>query len=182
MTQVYCLGYSWLQICSKSFDFIDDVVHVRFVQGRVLQDQSEEVGLIVDRLVCDHHRTFPHHAFLDLGGNLVEPFGELCAVTWYVPQSRWHVPEAHVGTLGILDDHFKTFSRLNTAGEVLRILEHLVDVLFQSGSALGTPHEPKFEHVGTAATLDVLIAGVVLGVVEFVLLEEIGRVGRVALR
>lgn len=136
----------------------------------------------MDRLVGDHHRALPHHAFLDLGRHLVEPFGELGAVPWHASQTRRNVPEAHVGAFGSFHDHFEPVPCLNTVGEVFSVLEHFVDVLLQSGCALGTPHEPELEHVGPAATLDVLVAGVVLGVVELVLLEEIGGVGRVALR
>lgn len=144
-----------------------------------MQHQPEEVWLVVDGLVRDHHRSLAHHPLLDLGGDLVESFAKLGTVPGNLPQTGRNVPEAHVGALGILDDHLEAGPRLNTIGEIFRILKHFVDVLLETGSALGAPHEPELEDVGAAATLDVLVAGVVLGVVELVLLEQVGRVGRV---
>ena len=44
----------------------------------------------------------------------------------------------------------------------------------------GLPHQPEAEHVRLTATLDALVPGVTADVVELVLLEEVGRAGRVA--
>lgn len=52
---------------------------------------------------------------------------------------------------------------------------------FQAAGSLGLPHEPKLEDVSSPAALNVLVSGVILGVVELVFLEEVGGASRVGI-
>lgn len=60
------------------------------------------------------------------------------------------------------------------------ISESLVDAVSEALRAYCLPHEPQFQTVHFASTLDGLIPSVKTCVVELVLLEQVGGVGTVA--
>lgn len=65
------------------------------------------------------------------------------------------------------------------AGEELSVIKQAIDMFLEAVCSLSFPHEPELKDVGSAATLDVFVAGVVLCVIELVLLEEVLRLGGV---
>lgn len=58
--------------------------------------------------------------------------------------------------------------------------KEIINVPFKALISLGLPHQPKFEGIVFAATLYGLVTCVVRDVVEFILLEQVGSIGRVA--
>lgn len=97
-------------------------------------------------------------------------------------QTGRHIPEAHIRAFRMVQNHFKAGMLLESSSKKFGILEQSIDVLFESIASFRAPHEPELEDIRTTSALDVLVASVVFGVVEFVLLEEIGGVRRVATR
>lgn len=88
-------------------------------------------------------------------------------------QTRRNVPEANVCALGILQNHLEAGMVLQSGRKEFGILKQSIDVLLKTIAAFGAPHEPELQDIRTTSALDVLVASVVLGVVEFVLLKEI---------
>lgn len=154
--------------------------HVGPIKSRVLDNESEKVWFAVNGLIRDHHRTGLHHPFFDLGRHFVNRFTVLFGVGIHRPQCERNVPETNVGALGLLKDHSETGPRLYHTGEVFSAVKDLIDVLLETLGALCPPHEPEFQHVGPASTLNMLVSGIVLGVIELVLLEQVGGVGGVS--
>lgn len=101
--------------------------------------------------------------------------------TRLIPQTRRNVPEADVCALGLLNDHLEVFALSNHFRQIFGGLEYAINVSLQTVGALGTPHEPELENVRPTTALDVLVARIEPGVVEFVLLEQVGGVAGVAL-
>lgn len=98
-----------------------------------------------------------------------------------VSKLRWDVVEADVCTLR-LQHQLEAFATLYEAREEFGCLEKRVDMFLETFCALRAPHVPELVDIGTTTALDVLVAGIELCVVEFVLLEEISGIRRVARR
>lgn len=58
--------------------------------------------------------------------------------------------------------------------------KEIINVPFKALISLGLPHQPKFEGIVFAATLYGLVSCVIRNIVELVLLEQVGSIGRVA--
>lgn len=155
--------------------------HVRSVEAGILEHHPEEVRPVLVRLVGDEHRALLGHPLLDAGRNPIQPLPEVPFVL-PAPQTRRYVPEAHVRVFRPLEHQPEALPLADALQEEGRVLEHPIDVPFQSGRALRLPHHPELEDVRPATALDVLVADVVDGVVELVLLEEVGGVGGVRSR
>lgn len=88
-----------------------------------------------------------------------------------VRERWWKIPKTNICTLWILQDQFEILALSQLFSEVFSCLEDFVDVLFQTVSAFGFPHEPELQDISSPAALDVFITCIVLCIVEFVFLE-----------
>lgn len=169
-----------LQVLGERFDLVQKVDHVRLLQAGVLQHQAKEVGQLAQRLVRDHHGALLDHALLDLRRHLMQTVVEL-AIALHFPQTGRHIPEANVGALGTLEDELESRTLPHLGREELGHAEDLLDMRLQTLGALRLPHEPELKDIRSSAALDVLVAGVEGCVIELVLLEQVCRIGRMAL-
>uniref|UniRef100_A0A8W7PUL9 Uncharacterized protein n=1 Tax=Anopheles coluzzii TaxID=1518534 RepID=A0A8W7PUL9_ANOCL len=94
---------------------------------------------------------------------------------------RRHVPEADVGVLVLFQHQPETGPAAQLLVQRCRTRERIVHQRLQPGRTARFVHEPKLERIHLPAALHALVARVVRDVVEFVLLEEIVRLGGVAL-
>lgn len=169
-----------LQVLAQRLDLVEEVDHVGLLQTRILQHQAEEIGQLPQRLVGDHHGALLYHGLLDLGRHFVQPVVEI-PVALHLPQAGRHIPKADVGALRALKDQLESRTLPHLGGEELGHAEDLLDMRFQALAALGLPHKPELEDIRPATALDVLVARVIGGIVELVLLEQVCGIGRVAL-
>lgn len=75
---------------------------------------------------------------------------------------------------------FYYFPNIRNESCLRSVSESLFHTVSETLRAYGLPHEPQFQTVHFASTLDGLISGVQTCVVELVLLEQVGGVGTVA--
>lgn len=119
-------------------------------------------------------KTYLHHALFYFRRNFVQLLVE-AFVARQAPELRRYVPEADICTFG-LHNQLKPFAAFNERCKILRSFEDCINVLLKSLRSLSSPHIPELVDIGATSALNVLIASVVLGVVEFVFLEEISGV------
>jgi hypothetical protein len=65
----------------------------------------------------------------------VQKFVEVSLVL-FASQTRWNVPEGDVGALWLIQNQFEARSVTDLIGEILGVVERLVDVSFQAVCSL----------------------------------------------